>query len=331
MTYALNLENNSKKHLVDVVPIFKFSANRMLLLGIAIFGILRVANCLIFPETYVRTKTARPSSDCSGNFLFLQQESPMKPLASESFSKEIGKGRQVGAIISTRRSLVTTIATFGLFVQPTYAIFGQTNTRIQLELCLVTILRVKYWADRLLKSLQLAFAQNNTIRKKELYLECRMGAKALLTGRVGGGGNSMVYNLATFRLRECLKDGIFWYHKQQPAAGTNKQQRRLLEEASEEIIYALGALVEFDGFDNTADESPRSSLTITMYNDDKGIFVSRMIREKLLPACDVFLYQFNGAVFQNSLTASKEFIKYNYPSEIPPSTEAIEAKLDSTT
>jgi hypothetical protein len=292
------------------------------MLGIALWHSSFVVNGLVvLPRIDVRSAESYSSSNFGDHRLFSQLVGPStSPVLVDCFNMRNRKEKRVISLRSTRRSLISTIAAFGFFVKPTHAIFDQKNTRIQLELCLVTILRVKYWAGKLQNSLQLASAENNTIRKKELYLESRVGAKALLTGRIGGGGgNIMVYTLANFRLRECLKDAIFWFknNKQQQPTSTYKQQLRLLIEASEEIIYALGALVEFDGLDNTSDESPRSSLTLSMYNDEKGIFVQRMIREKLIPACTSFLFQFNNELFHDSLTSSQEFVKSNYPSEIP--------------
>jgi len=291
------------------------------MLGIALsYSSFVVNGLVVFPKIDVRSAESHASSDFGDHRLFSKLGLSTSPVLVDYFHMRNGRDHRVISLRLTRRSLISTITAFGFFVKPTYAIFDQKNTRIQLELCLVTILRVKYWAEKLQKSLQVALAENNSIRKKELYLESRAGAKALLTGRIGGGGgNIMVYTLANFRLRECLKDAIFWFknNKQQQPTGTYKQQLRLLIEASEEIIYALGALVEFDGLDNTSDESPRSSLTLSMYNDDKGIFVQRMIREKLIPACTSFLFQFNNELFHDSLTSSQEFVKSNYPFEIP--------------
>lgn len=290
----------------------------LIVLGIALWYSSIVVNGLVIPpQIGMRSAISLPSYDFGDHRLLSKLRTPAFPMMVDYFSGRKGKENRVICLRSTRRSLISTIAAFGMFVKPTYAIFDQKNTRIQLELCLVTILRVKYWAEKLQILFQLAFDENNTMRKKELYLESRVGAKALLTGRVGGGGNMMVYTLANFRLRECLNDAIFWFKYQQQPPGAYKQQLRLLIEAMEEIIYALGALVEFDGLDNTLDESPRSSLTLTMYNDEKGIFVKRMIREKLIPACNSFLFQFNNELFHNSLMSSQEFVKNNYPSEIP--------------
>ena len=58
--------------------------------------------------------------------------------------------------------------------------------------------------------LQYAPQEGPSDSQKEPYLEARLGAKALVTGRVGGGANARVYTLAQFELRACLKDGQYW-------------------------------------------------------------------------------------------------------------------------
>ncbi len=71
--------------------------------------------------------------------------------------------------------------------------FGNTERR-QLELCLVSILRVRYWAETVATSIVKAISDapptGMTDSMKGPYLEARLGSKAIITGRIGGGANS---------------------------------------------------------------------------------------------------------------------------------------------
>ena len=87
---------------------------------------------------------------------------------------------------------------------------GGAEDKRQLELCLVTVLRVKYWAMGVSKSIDNLLQRTGSAIPSDIekapYLEARLGCKALLTGRVGGGANQQVYKLAGLQLKECLKE-----------------------------------------------------------------------------------------------------------------------------
>lgn len=151
--------------------------------------------------------------------------------------------------------------------------FGNEQRR-QLELCLVTLLRVRYWSEIVSKSIQEkienAPSSGVTDATKAPYLEARLGAKALLTGKAGGGANSQVYKLATFQLRGCIKDAekSFYDYYKMEVVGANSEDRNELRRrratvssSSLEITENLAALVEFDG---------------RKYLNSNGIFIARL-------------------------------------------------------
>jgi len=307
MSLGSKTKHVSSSHLIFVptssIRPYVFAAWIIVLVLISSRGV----NCFLLGKDQV-SRTSCPRDKC------LQM-----PNVKESTVMCYNDGPTNGAAVARRQFLFSTSFVIHTVAEPkrSNALFFGTP-KLQLELCLVTILRVKYWADRLSKSLQIALEENNIIRKKELYLESRLGAKALLTGRIGGGGGGRVYTLAKFDLRKCLQDGISWFSemKTETASTTTKRgsnKNSVLQGAAEEIIYALGALVEFDGLDSITDESPRPSLTMTMFSDDKLNYVKRMMNEKLLPSCDLYLNQFSRSTVQSCV----EFIENNYPSEIP--------------
>ena len=211
--------------------------------------------------------------------------------------------------------------------------------RRQLELCLVQVLRTKYWAINVAKSINTKLLtspstdSNSTnviellsdAQRRQPYLEARLGAKAILTKKVGGGANSNVVKLAGFQLKECLEDGKYWCNElaktnQLPLVQSNGQSKsgkrfcsNELESISEEIIESLASLVEFDGLETTQDPSPRSSLMISMYDSKKGAFVYRTLKERVIPNCDRYLQAF-GSEKQDTCLA---FVGREYPEEIP--------------
>jgi len=167
---------------------------------------------------------------------------------------------------------------------------------------------VRYWALTLAGTLQRKLDEGADAM--EPYLEARLGAKALLTGRVGGGANLNVMRLASVEIRECLRDA-----KARCAESRKICEYRRAEEAAEEMIETLAALVEFDGLDNTQDPSPRSTLFRTMYNKDKATFVKRLLLERLAPTCNTFILSFGGKETERNIQKLTATI---YPHEIPP-------------
>jgi len=221
--------------------------------------------------------------------------------------------------------------------RPAHALPFFQQDRRQLELCLVQVLRTKYWAMNVAKSLDnklLSPQPTNTnstavmelsgTQRKQPYLEARLGAKAILTKKIGGGANSNVVKLAGLQLKECLEDARYWCAdlaktNQLPGQNTGqlKNGKRFcnneLQSVEDELIEALASLVEFDGLETTIDPSPRSSLMIKMYDNKKGTFVYRTLTERIIPSCDRYLNAFGT----ERLTLCQEYIRREYPDEIP--------------
>ncbi|KAL7533672.1 hypothetical protein ACHAXR_005376 [Thalassiosira sp. AJA248-18] len=210
------------------------------------------------------------------------------------------------------------------------------SDRRQLELCLVTILRTEYWAINVSKSLKTKLLTPTTnngdgdelseIIRKQPYLEARLGAKALLTQKIGGGANSRVEVLGGFQLKECVQDSRYWCGElaksnQLPSqlAGetSTKNAKRIctddLVTAGEEIIESLGSLVEFDGLETTVDPSPRSSLMLNMYNPSKGAFVYRTLVERVVPSCERYLDIFG----KDRRRLIDDFVRRDHGEEVP--------------
>mmetsp|Transcript_13364 Transcript_13364/g.20632 ORF Transcript_13364/g.20632 Transcript_13364/m.20632 type:complete len:305 (-) Transcript_13364:48-962(-) len=210
--------------------------------------------------------------------------------------------------------------------------FFQQDRR-QLELCLVQVLRTKYWAMNVAKSMNaklLSPTTDNVVellsdaQRRQPYLEARLGAKAILTKKIGGGANSNVVKLASFQLKECLDDGKYWCTElaktnQLPGQSTGelKNGKRFcsneLASISDEIIESLASIAEFDGLDGLDQASPRSSLLISMYDSKKGTFVYRTMVERIIPSCDQYLQLFGN----DRLNLCLEFVRSEYPEEMP--------------
>lgn len=190
--------------------------------------------------------------------------------------------------------------------------------RRQLELCLVTILRVQYWAQTMANNIATVTTEydadgNITSNRRQwnvqtYYIETRLGSKALLTGRIGGGASEKVYQLASLQIKGCLEDAVY-YSK---AQGQSSTSRLRAENAADDIVDSLASVVEFDGLETTQDPSPRSSLMISMFKVEKGVFVQRLLLERMIPACRELVGCFGSDVKQRC----EVFIQRNYPDEI---------------
>lgn len=180
---------------------------------------------------------------------------------------------------------------------PVNAAIFQRDRR-QLDLCLVVVLRLLYWCYDLERRFATA---SDTTQRQGVYLEARLGAKAILTKKIGGGANARVVNLGGMQLPEVLED----LETYAPQPSTFFELRR-------EVVEALASLVEFDGFDSLTDPSPRASLTLRQYDEQKGRFCRRTISERLIPLCTKVL----GSVDPNALDRSKRYLKLYYPSEV---------------
>ena len=145
----------------------------------------------------------------------------------------------------------------------------------ELDFCLVQSARAIAWAQRVSQQLNSAASES---QQKAAYLEARLGAKTLLTGRMGGGANAAVYRLSTLQFTGCLHDLVTSYGASAP----------LIQSWREEIA----AVVEFDGLDSVMDASPRSALTLQQYSDSKRMFVTRLLNERVIPTGQRVMQQF---------------------------------------
>ena len=179
------------------------------------------------------------------------------------------------------------------------AIFAKE--RRQLELCLVAVWRVLYWAESLAADLGNPSLSIDT--RKERYLEARLAGKAMLTGKIGGGANYKVYTLSTLQLPDCLQDLSEAYDKSLS-----------FSETSREFYESIASLVEFDGMDTLADASPRSSLTLTQFDSRKETYVRRILVERVVPLGEKIIQSFP----EKNVVVSQRYIEQNYPNEIFP-------------
>jgi len=204
-------------------------------------------------------------------------------------------------ILDRRRSMITSMSTLLTLSSSSPAealsLFQNNSERKQLELCLVTIMRVQRWAEDVASRMYVG-----TEWDVSAYLEARLGAKAILTGRIGGGASKVVYELAPLKIKTCLEDAVFY-------AGTSVYKKKSEAEGYREtILDALASIVEFDGLETTQDPSPRSSLMISMFNLNKGMYVLRMIQERLLPACK----QITRLYGEEKFLSCERFMLLNY-------------------
>lgn len=209
----------------------------------------------------------------------------------------------------SRRSFGNKVVLTGLVTTSTLiqhesanAVWFEANDRRQLELCVVTVLRVLYWAETESLTFEQAAIAGNDDRRKELYLESRLSAKALVTGKVGGGSTNRVYKLASLKLRDCLDDLVFY-----------SRSSRALSGFSDDLIESLASLVEFDGLETTQDPSPRSTLMLNMYNREKEDFVRRMLKERIIPTATAIV----GLIDPDVRTRCDAYVIENYPNEVP--------------
>jgi hypothetical protein len=239
-----------------------------------------------------------------------------------SSSKNIISGRR-SVVTKCIRYAVTTGIVVGVSTVPyeytNAALFSSDQDRRQLEVCLVTLLRVMFWAQRQAIELDtIAAAASSTTsdmgRQRALYLETRLGAKAALTGRISGGGaTSRVYTLATLQLPACLVD-LEW-HASQLQYRRQENSNNSLRKVSELCLSfreSLASIVEFDGLDTLTDPSPRATLTLTQYNTNKVMFVRRTLNELTIPVGQKLVTAFGPEPYQRSIS----FVQQYYSNEI---------------
>jgi hypothetical protein len=207
---------------------------------------------------------------------------------------------------------------------------ASSQDRRQLELCLVAVQRVVYWAElvsiRLAPEARLLDRTTPRINNNDFvagsadashlppeeqttpvpesylraaYLDARLGAKAILTSQVGGGASYFAYTLAGLQVPGCLDD-LESYNPQ-------------IQQLKVDFRESLATLVEFDGMDSVLDRSPRSSLTMSQYDDAKRAFCARVLRERVVPLGQRLLGKFSP----EALDRARTYISSYYPSEVP--------------
>lgn len=180
----------------------------------------------------------------------------------------------------------------------------QQQDRRQKELCLVNILRLQFWADSVSDKIKELDA-NDEEKGKTLYLEARLGSKVMVaeSKKISGGATANVFMLKSLHLRECLDDLAYY---------VDRSSKKKMDQYKEDLIESLASIVEFDGLETTLDDSPRSYLTLSMYNAQKSIYVQRMLGERIVPLTDDILRLFGPEAKLQTEYYMKEF----YPSEM---------------
>ena len=185
----------------------------------------------------------------------------------------------------------------------------------QVELCVVTLLRVVYWAQYELQQIDTVLSSttnDDNDRQRAVYLETRLGAKAALTGRItGSGATNRVYQLTTLQLSGCLKD-LEWYG--------DKNGRNRVVDMCQSFREGLASIVEFDGLDTLTDPSPRSALTMSQYNVNKLKLIRRTLNERIIPDGQTLVAAFGPDVYQRSYG----YVQQYYSDEIPIRPSSIE-------
>eukprot|EP00533_Pseudo-nitzschia_delicatissima_P006105 CAMPEP_0116077452 /NCGR_PEP_ID=MMETSP0327-20121206/73_1 /TAXON_ID=44447 /ORGANISM="Pseudo-nitzschia delicatissima, Strain B596" /LENGTH=224 /DNA_ID=CAMNT_0003567925 /DNA_START=231 /DNA_END=904 /DNA_ORIENTATION=- len=183
--------------------------------------------------------------------------------------------------------------------------FDQQQDRRQKELCLVNLLRLQYWASSVSDKLNELDINDDEGRKK-LYVEARLGSKVMVASskKISGGATANVFMLKGLNLENAWTYDLTYY--------ADKSSKRQMAEYKDDLIESIASLVEFDGLETTQDDSPRSSLTLSMYNPQKSIFVQRMLGERIVPLTDDILRLFGPEARAQTEYYMKEF----YPSEM---------------
>jgi hypothetical protein len=181
--------------------------------------------------------------------------------------------------------------------------FGNdSQDRRQKELCIVNILRLQYWAQTVALSLE---SSQNIANRKRAYLDARLGAKAIVAKKqkVGGGATVRVFILVSLGIKGCLDDLKFY-----------AKDKKKIDQLKEDLTEALASIVEFDGLETTQDPSPRSSLTLGQYDDEKALFVRRMLSERIVPLTQELVDYFGA----ETRAQCEAYVREYYVSELPP-------------
>ncbi|KAG7353654.1 hypothetical protein IV203_003009 [Nitzschia inconspicua] len=189
--------------------------------------------------------------------------------------------------------------------------FEEDKDRRQLDLCLVNLLRLQYWAMSVSDKLQRN--KEDVEKLKSSYLEARLGCKVIVaqTKKIGGGANANVFMLKGLQVKDCLDDLRFY---------VDRPFKKAITQYSDDLIETLASIVEFDGLETTQDPSPRSELTLKMFTPQKGVYVQRMLAERIVPLTDDIMRLFGPDTKSRTMTVVQEF----YPKEVP---ESVSKKL----
>lgn len=222
-----------------------------------------------------------------------------------------------------------------LLLLPPHALAA--DNRRQLEVCIVAILRVLYWAQGLVQAMQqlqpLSFVvtkEEQQRQQQELYVQARLGCKAILTGKLGNGASGRVYVLSTLQVSDCLRDLVDTAKENNRRSGSSRTSSdwALVPDLCLALREALAAVVEFDGLDALTDPSPRVALTLAQYTPDKARMVERLLAEQVVPRGQ----QLVRAVERENAAAvqrSRQYIQDYYANELPPSPPAVAPPLSS--
>ncbi len=263
--------------------------------------------------TVIRTKGGKNASLAALFMLVVVLFSLERPHAVDSF--QFPKSRNPFEL-KNRRNIIASLAQFTsiFLLEP---IVSQKNAkalslpfvdpqqdRRQKELCLVNLLRLQFWAETVSNKLKEIDIDDDESRKK-LYVEARLGSKVMVaeSKKISGGATANVFMLKGLHLRECLDDLTFY---------ADKSSKRQMAQYKDDLIESIASIVEFDGLETTQDDSPRSSLTLSMYNSQKSIFVQRMLGERIVPLTNDILRLFGSEARAQTEFYMREF----YPSEM---------------
>lgn len=263
--------------------------------------------------TVIRTKGGKNASLAALFMLVVVLFSLERPHAVDSFQFPKSSNQFE---LKNRRNIIASLAQFTsiFLLEP---IVSQKNAkalslpfvdpqqdRRQKELCLVNLLRLQFWAETVSNKLKEIDIDDDESRKK-LYVEARLGSKVMVaeSKKISGGATANVFMLKGLHLRECLDDLTFY---------ADKSSKRQMAQYKDDLIESIASIVEFDGLETTQDDSPRSSLTLSMYNSQKSIFVQRMLGERIVPLTNDILRLFGPEARAQTEFYMREF----YPSEM---------------
>lgn len=199
---------------------------------------------------------------------------------------------------------------------------GNDDPSRQLEFCLLSVTRIMCWAqtltNQLEKNKEAIYTDQEEIKK--IYLEARLGAKAILTGKVGSGANAAVYRLSTLQFRECVADLEIYYVRRTAEendsgnkySGVIASSRSAFAKVRQSLVEDLAALVEFDGLDTLVDPSPRASLALQQFSSTKLTYVQRILQERIIPEGKELLQLFPI----NSRQRTAEYMRQYHASEM---------------